>query len=621
MQQDEWMRFNAPPVGDHIQFDTAAPTPYATGVPPTGPLPPPMSMGHMISMQNDPRFFNNGRSPVVFGQGMAPSHRAHFDVPAPSPRAAVAFGGRTVAPPPTPLSPRQSDRAALSKPKAAIPATTNISCMNTLFGGQVQPQNSNFSGSMACNEVDPPTNPDFDIKLPSRYTMDHFAVGVATKKPVDPSNGTSKFSNPMQIFHCNGVRGPPKKFDYSLKPKLPECHVNNDVFYDAVEEENLDGTNSPGSPEEVLSLHDSFDDKTYLMDVVDPSSAVLPPRKKKSTPKTKVTRKKTKSKKAQENTFLPETILEEREPQTTSFSQYFESRDPEPITSRDSIETFRNMTDSPVMKEPVAPHKVQKKLDVIPFPALLEEMLEPEIESEDSKDAMYASVTHRRKPEPINISQQRNVPAGIRSPTDVVQKIGSRIIIPSPETIPPYEEVMDSPVVKASARATAPRETTRSRSSKPSSRSKSKSRRSKSVVKRTKDINFTATDQAALAESIRQICLEATPELNKEEFPSFDEPTSREQPGRDSPASQTTTSSGGENQQEEANKEKKKKKKSKKEKSKHSSSVKRSSSRKPKVTQPFDFKGDMQQNEDPVFSKRLQRLQRECKAWHVAEQY
>jgi hypothetical protein len=51
--------------------------------------------------------------------------------------------------------------------------------------------------------------------------------------------------------------------------------------------------------------------------------------------------------------------------------------------------------------------------------------------------------------------------------------------------------------------------------------------------------NFAPVDHAALARSIREICLEATPELN--EYPSFDEPRF------DGESSLETNSSGGEN--------------------------------------------------------------------------
>jgi hypothetical protein len=96
------------------------------------------------------------------------------------------------------------------------------------------------------------------------------------------------------------------------------------------------------------------------------------------------------------------------------------------------------------------------------------------------------------------------------------------------------------------------------------------------------DHGFTAQDQALLVQSIREICLRATPELD-EEYPSFDEPKPKDEgksksrrkskpEGRTSSPelSEVSGCSNGENEQQTANKDKKKKskkdKKSKKEK-------------------------------------------------------
>lgn len=608
LQQEEWMRFNAPPVGDQVHFETEV-TPTTEYV--AAPARPLVSMGHMVAAGNDPRLLNNGNY-QAFGPGLGPTPRPHFELPVPSPRAA-AFVGRNPAPPPSPLS-SWADRSAPKKAKKAVlpAAATNVSCMNTLFGAQVSQQHPNVSGIMACNQVDP-TNLDFDIKLPSHYNMDRFVEAIAAKSPTNSSNST-KLSNPMQVFHCNGVRGPPKKFDYSFKPKLPECHVNTDIFYDAVQEENPGSDPSAGA--DILSVHESFDEKTFLMDI----DVVTPPpqRKRKGTTKKKIARRKT-----------PQPILEENEvprPKNVFKPTNEEYRDL--VESRDSIEATREPASPPkqqtTLKVPRQPVEVTREA-----PRVVEE---PEIESEDSKDAMYESVTNRKKPDPINVPQLYTGPAAIISPKDVVQKIASRDIIPSPETVPDSSETkttpqpepgLESEVVPLRARARKP--SSRSRSCQPKTRSKSKSKRSESVQRETK-AELTATDQAALAKSIREICLKATPELNGEEYPSFDEQPKDDpkdlRPGRDSPASETS-GSGGENKQQVANKEEKKKRRSKTEKAKRSSSV-RPSSRKEKVKETQSGSVSLLQDNDAtrhVFSERMQRLRGECKAWHVVEQY
>jgi hypothetical protein len=634
MQQEEWMRFNAPPAGDQMHFDAgAAPTEFAPAA-----SRHPVSMGTMISMGNDPRFFNNGLYPPN-GPGAMPFPRQQFQLPSPSPRGETgAFAGGPLAPDQMPLSPRKNNRTPPSKSKMAVlPSDTNVSCMNTLFGSQVKPQYPNVSGIMACNQVDPPFNPEVDFKLPPHFNMDRFASGASKKTP-ENTTGMSKLSNPMQVFHCNGVRGPPKKFDYSFKPKLPECHANRDIFYDALEEESPGS--DPPAPEDILSVHDSFDEKTFLMDVESP--APLPPRKKKSTPRKKVTRRKTRKSKDPKENLSPEPIMEEREPKSlkVGVDPMQESREPESLPSRDSIEQNRDLLDSPqkttkvvaldTQKTPVVALKVHKQ----PVCAIRQapEVVPPEIESEDSKDAMYASVTNRKKPDPVHVPHQYTGPAAIISPKDIVQKIASRDFVPSPETVPANQS-RDPPAEEAHVGKMAQeapveerKPPSRSRSCRPKSRSKSKTRRSKSA-KKIRVTELTFTDQVALAQSIRQICLEATPELNGDEYPSFDEPKPKDgeqegQPGRDSPATESTGSSGGENKQQAANKEEKKKRRSKKEKSKRSSSVRRSTStKKEKSTQPNSNGGILRNAEERVFSERMQRLRGECKAWLPTEPY
>ncbi|KAG7353824.1 hypothetical protein IV203_003179 [Nitzschia inconspicua] len=619
LQHEEWMRFNAPPVGDRVHFDAGVPT---------GPRLPPMSMGHMISMQHEPGFFQTSQPPA-FGLGAIPSPRANLDHLTPSPRAAVALAGGSPAQVKLPLSPRKIAQVSSSKTmNPVLPAAPNVSCMDTLFGSQVQHQYPNVSGIVACNQFDPPSDQGFDIKLPSHYNIDRFVD--AARKISDESSSPRKLPNPMQIFQCNGIRGPPKKFDYSFKPKLPECHANTDIFYDALEEESP--VSDPPVPEDILSVHDSFDDQTFLMDVVDKGAVQLPPRKKKSTPRKKVARKKTRQGEEPQEKKSPLRTVEETR-KATSFEPFMEPREPEQSPSRDSIEQNRELTDSPIKNMLNTSLKIQSQPPVAPLQAIPKEILEPDIESEDSKDAMYASVTHRRNPDPFNVSQYYSGTLGIVSPMVAVQKIASREIVPSPETTPPVVASRDPPVAESLLQPMIPEQPpneggkspSRSRSCKPKSRSKSKPRRSTSE-KPSHHIDFNATDQAALAQSIREICLKATPELNGEDYPSFDEPKPKDGKlaacaARDSPDSETTGSSGAENEQQVANEKRRKKRRNKTEKSKRSSSVRPSSSRKEKPQSLLPNGNGITNNRKvQVFSERLQRLKGECKAWLPTEQ-
>jgi hypothetical protein len=548
MQQEEWMRFHAPPTGDQVHFQTKAPAEYVA-------VRPPVSMGQRISIGHNPtgRSFNEGNY-LPFGSGPAP--RPHLELPHPSPRLAAHVIRN---PTPTPPMPRNV-RSAPTPNEEDFPPDGNVSCMNTLFGAQVKQHHRSVSGTMLCNQAYPLSTPELDIKLPSHYHMARLMpdetnnTAVPIPESTKPSNPEStKPSNPMQLFLCNGVRGPPKKFDYSFKPAMPQCHGNSDVFYDALQEETL-GTGPPVE-QDVLSVHDSFDDKTFLMDVDIVTSQ--PQRKKKGQWRENIARGKSrKDKKALEST------IEECRP---------------PVESMDSIEAARKspnenlVVNLTVQRQPIPyvhepPPKVVEELDIL---------------SEDSKDAMYASVTNRKKPSPINVFHQFSDPTGaFISPTDIIQKIASEDIFPSPVRVLENKVYMtpnqEYPIEPKSVSFPEKEPHWKSRSRRPKTGSKSKSRRGKSS-KKVRDAELSAKDQAALAQSIREICLRATPELNGEDYPSFDEPKDGQgsdiRPGRDSPDSETS-GSGGENKQHVANEEEKRERRSKKEKLKRSAAVK-----------------------------------------------
>jgi hypothetical protein len=613
MQQEEWMRFHAPPTGDQVHFQTKAPIEYVISR-------PPVSMGHRTSMRGDPsvRPFHNGNHSPVFGSG--PSPRAQFELPGPSPRVAHQ---ETRNPAPAPSLSR-NDRSIPQQQKIDVPVAPSVSCMSTLFGAQVKQQHQNDSRTMLCYQADRPSTPELDIKLPSHYNLNRF-VRDETNSPVVPTSETTRLSNPLQIFQCNGVRGPPKKFDYSFKPALPRCHGNLDVFYDALQEETP--VADPPVEEDVLSVHDSFDEKTFLMDVdiVTPSTQ----RKKKGAWKDKIAGGKTCKEKNTTDQNSPEPIVEDKVvPQHKEALEATIEECRGPVNSRDSIEAAR---ESPPTKNVVINLKVQRQ-PVLAVPEPARKVLdESDILSEDSKDAMYASVTNRKKSDPVKLFQQHSGHAAIISATDIIQKIASRDIVPSPMTILENGEINTTPeqeyMEQESAFIQERKPPRKQRSRHPKTRSKSKSTRGKSCMK-VRDTKLSATDQAALAQSIREICLKATPELNGEDYPSFDEPKpkdmqgSKTQPGRDSPDSEAFDSSGGENKQQVGNEEKKKKRRSKKEKSRRSSSVKPSSTKKEvNDNNSVMNSGVYHFGPDDTFHERVQFFPAGGKAWQTLEQH
>jgi hypothetical protein len=333
----------------------------------------------------------------------------------------------------------------------------------------------------------------------------------------------------------------------------------------------------PSVEHDALSVHDSFDDRTFLMalDVVTPQ----PQRTKNSAWKEKFAREKPCKGTDTADNCSTELIVENKNPKPKealepTIEKYLES-----VESRDTIEAARR--ESSPNKNLVINLKVQRQAAPPVHDPPSKVVGELEILSEDSKDAMYASVTNRKKTDPGNVAHHHTGPVTIISSIDIIQKIPSQDMDRSPEkkienseSNTTFEKKHSIEPKSASLQEREP--SRKLRSGRPSAGNKSKSK-SKKPVKKVRDADLSAKDQATLAQNVRDICLRATPELDGEDYPSFDEPEpkdlpgSKTRPGRDSPASEM---SGGENKQIVANEEKKKKSRSKKEKSKRSSSVK-----------------------------------------------
>ena len=193
----------------------------------------------------------------------------------------------------------------------------NVGCMNTLFGGTMAtPKNRKAGSNTTTAEV------DFNINLPDHYknfmknddspnlmgTMkdekgrnekeeshDDRSKNHVSDNPIhtNPQSErqeivtSTKSNNPMaafqchgggrnvlddntkttvldpSMFHCHGVRGPPKKFDYSCTPRVGQ------ITYNSMQRQGKGNTghyNRDLPDLDEMSFHDSFDEKSYVLD-------------------------------------------------------------------------------------------------------------------------------------------------------------------------------------------------------------------------------------------------------------------------------------------------------------------------------------------------------------------
>ncbi|KAL3914798.1 MAG: hypothetical protein SGILL_005950 [Bacillariaceae sp.] len=562
MQQDEWTRFNAPPPNESMHYQAEqrqhnmAPSPRAA----------PMSMGHMIAMQGDPRFFNQGMRapppPVMVEPGCFPAH-----VPSPM------------------NSPNGRSQSRMQEYEAAQPG-----CMDTLFGSQVK------SDKKAS---DPPTDTAFGIKLPSHYSK--FMASEGTKNKEKPS----PMGNAMQVFHCNGVRGPGK---FTFQPKMPQCH-GGATFGKAASKTTSNGD----PPVDDISVHDSFDDKTFIMDM---DVVAVPPHKKKGRRK-KTSRQKSMSKIKEE--VKPKDSLEEIREQNSAYESAeegfapavqelvqpkatSESEDSKNITYEEVVATKTrrskkqrdtvsagpvisiashspetvpsdNAVDSELEEASILPGAVQKVNDQVAM-----ERQQAQMEALAALQAAQQQHLSRVSPETVAGMSMAGVSVG--GYVEMERQKAQREALAALQALQ-QAQALQQEQQDALMAAYGPPPRTKSRSRKPKSQTHSQLVRAAGP---SGNNGFTAQDQALLVQNIRDICLRATPELDAR-YPSFDEPEpkdgaptkpkskskkKREDRTSSPELSEVSGTSNGENKQSAANKsaankEKKKKKKSKKE--------------------------------------------------------
>ena len=202
----------------------------------------------------------------------------------------------------------------------------NVGCMNTLFGGTMATPRNRKAGTntmgMTSNHMDSTTaEVDFNIKLPDHYkdfmkndnsphlmrTMkdgkgqgeneeshDDRSKNLVNDNSINPDPQSERpevvtsmnSNNPMaafqchgggrnvlddntkttvldpSIFQCHGVRGPPKKFDYSCTPRVGQ--ITNNIQRQGKGNTGHYNRNLPDLDE--MSFHDSFDEKSYVLD-------------------------------------------------------------------------------------------------------------------------------------------------------------------------------------------------------------------------------------------------------------------------------------------------------------------------------------------------------------------
>jgi hypothetical protein len=296
--QDEWAKFNAPPTTDAMHYIREEPF-YGGGVVPNtaqNMMPP---VAHMPIYNNMNRmqmyhYFHQQRQQQRRQQQQMynpepPIPRVitpvHFDIDE-GPPSSVVFS-------PSIVSSVEESRSR-SRPQSVSrhhhhhndfedAAAQNVSCMDTLFGSQVKPLRPTRR-----NRLDPSTTElDLKIKIPDHYTEHLKSTGkhhpAVARKSIQPSQDQNSsivkdlVGNPMQVFHCNGVRGPGTKFDYSCtspgmaqfrerqgllamalakKSKRPSLAVQHPNF--------IKGDGKAGTGQ--ISPHDSLDDVTYLVE-------------------------------------------------------------------------------------------------------------------------------------------------------------------------------------------------------------------------------------------------------------------------------------------------------------------------------------------------------------------
>jgi hypothetical protein len=283
------MRFHAPPSGDQLHYvrheqyySGPVPPPPAHMMPPVGHMPMYNGMQRMqIHHHQQQQMYTEPPIPRV----ITPVTHTREE----GPPSTVVFS-------PSMMSSDESRSRSVSQYHNDFEevAAPNVSCMNTLFGSSVKTQHRNESrvSSMAairCHQLDPSTAElELSIKLPDYYT-DHLkstGVNVVEEDSVGPSLeasvvGSPMVANPMQAFHCNGVRGPGKKFDYSCTSPgiggqaIPAPLPAKGLLAELADKEGIvdpstsaglanQTTDSPSAGQ--ISPHDSFDNNSYLVE-------------------------------------------------------------------------------------------------------------------------------------------------------------------------------------------------------------------------------------------------------------------------------------------------------------------------------------------------------------------
>jgi hypothetical protein len=461
-------------------------------------------------------------------------------------------------------------------------ATPNMNCVTIpLFSGgskpyastqQPRPQKTkkNFLPMISCTHLGT-VNEEGDYNVSSASSKSFLG------KP-------NRFSNPMQIFHCNGVRGVGQRFDYSEK-KTSKSGSHRRSSGRKKKNEHLP------PPMDEISIHDSFDDQTFVLD----SDVFYDSQMYEEFPKNG---KKNKTKKYSSNTSNKREEIQKKPRETRMNSSMEEKKYSLPLSQKKTSTLVSSM---PYKKysEPLSPKKVstvlpsstpslKKKLGYpIPVPSSdFSTMTPPDFDAHRLEDTSSSDEVVMTPSSDTETESEASIASSeIESQSDGQLRLEETIRIVHSESDGYYSidnensESDDSSVIQVDSKKEV------SLAGTEGVRDDSHSRESEDEVYEL-DLHETETDQvrlvnaitsrvclvqpkvsdspvpckkntqsnldvvldhAALAQSIREICLR---ELD--EFPSFDEPQARESDKTptlefDNESSSDSSSSGGEN--------------------------------------------------------------------------
>ena len=220
IQREEWDRFNAPPPEDNLYFqgqyscyDGSLPSNgYNSYIAPAGNIPMIANRGSIIYRGQQP--YNQTDPPIPRVINSTPIVTSSHNASARSNGNTPSFGSSEAC---------NNVHSMPNNDAKSIEEEANVGCMGTLFGSSIKTHHSKprtkKAGFINCNPLNISTSGevDLDVDLPPHF--------------VHPAQRRTN------AFQCNGVRGPGKKFDYScdkdpdyIKPNKESRRVESEII-------------------------------------------------------------------------------------------------------------------------------------------------------------------------------------------------------------------------------------------------------------------------------------------------------------------------------------------------------------------------------------------------------